>query len=220
MNILSPSILSADFCRLGEEIKAVTDLGVGYIHIDVMDGIFVPSISYGIPVIKSIRRITDAVFDVHLMISEPARYIKEFAESGADIITVHAEACKDITETIRIIKETGVKAAVAINPETPVERLIPYLENIDMALVMSVHPGFGGQKFIPNVLDKVRIVRNHCMENGIDIDIQIDGGINLDNVREVIDAGANVVVAGSSIYNGSPAENTKKFLKLMCQYTK
>ena len=215
MNILSPSILSADFCRLGEEINDVVQAGAQYIHVDVMDGIFVPSISYGMPVIKSIRKATNAVFDVHLMVTEPGRYIKEFVESGADIITVHVEACRDTAETIRDIKNAGVKAAVAINPETPVEKVMPYLDDVDMVLVMSVHPGFGGQKFIPDVLDKVRIIRNYFNENKMNTDIEIDGGINFDNAGQALDAGVNILVAGSSVYRGNPAENTKRFLEIM-----
>ncbi len=215
MNILSPSILSADFCRLGEEINEVVQAGAQYIHVDVMDGIFVPSISYGMPVIKSIRKATNAVFDVHLMITEPGRYIKEFVESGADIITVHVEACRDTAETIRDIKSAGVKAAVALNPETPVEKVMPYLDEVDMVLVMSVHPGFGGQKFIPDVLDKARIIRNYFNENKMNTDIEIDGGINFDNAGQALDAGANILVAGSSVYRGNPAENTKRFLEIM-----
>ncbi|MGN0407941.1 MAG: ribulose-phosphate 3-epimerase [Bacteroides sp.] len=215
MNILSPSILSADFCRLGEEISEVVQAGAQYIHVDVMDGIFVPSISYGMPVIKSIRKATNAVFDVHLMVTEPGRYIKEFVESGADIITVHVEACRDTAETIRDIKNAGVKAAVAINPETPVEKVMPYLDDVDMVLVMSVHPGFGGQKFIPDVLDKVRIIRNYFNENKMNTDIEIDGGINFDNAGQALDAGVNILVAGSSVYRGNPAENTKRFLEIM-----
>lgn len=215
MNILSPSILSADFCRLGEEINDVVQAGAQYIHVDVMDGIFVPSISYGMPVIKSIRKATNAVFDVHLMITEPGRYIKEFVESGADIITVHVEACRDTAETIRDIKNAGVKAAVALNPETPVEKVMPYLDDVDMVLVMSVHPGFGGQKFIPDVLDKVRIIRNYFNENKMNTDIEIDGGINFDNAGQALDAGVNILVAGSSVYRGNPAENTKRFLEIM-----
>lgn len=215
MNILAPSILSADFNVLGEQIQTVAKAGAQYIHVDVMDGIFVPSISYGMPVIKSVRKSTDAVFDVHLMITEPVRYIRDFADSGADIITVHVEACKDIDETIRDIKACGVRAAVAINPETPVDKIMPYLDDIDMALVMSVHPGFGGQKFIPDVLDKVRIIRSYYRDNNMDKDIEIDGGINFDNLPEVLEAGANVIVAGSSVYRGDAAVNTKKFLELM-----
>ena len=215
MNILAPSILSADFNVLGEQIQTVAKAGAQYIHVDVMDGIFVPSISYGMPVIKSVRKSTDAVFDVHLMITEPVRYIRDFVDSGADIITVHVEACKDIDETIRDIKACGVRAAVAINPETPVDKIMPYLDDIDMALVMSVHPGFGGQKFIPDVLDKVRIIRSYYRDNNMDKDIEIDGGINFDNLPEVLEAGANVIVAGSSVYRGVAATNTKKFLELM-----
>lgn len=215
MNILAPSILSADFNVLGEQIQTVAKAGAQYIHVDVMDGIFVPSISYGMPVIKSVRKSTDAVFDVHLMITEPVRYIRDFVDSGADIITVHVEACKDIYETIRDIKACGVRAAVAINPETPVDKIMPYLDDIDMALVMSVHPGFGGQKFIPDVLDKVRIIRSYYRDNNMDKDIEIDGGINFDNLPEVLEAGANVIVAGSSVYRGDAAANTKKFLELM-----
>lgn len=215
MNILAPSILSADFNVLGEQIQTVAKAGAQYIHVDVMDGIFVPSISYGMPVIKSVRKSTDAVFDVHLMITEPVRYIRDFVDSGADIITVHVEACKDIDETIRDIKTCGVRAAVAINPETPVDKIMPYLDDIDMALVMSVHPGFGGQKFIPDVLDKVRIIRSYYRDNNMDKDIEIDGGINFDNLPEVLEAGANVIVAGSSVYRGDAAANTKKFLELM-----
>ena len=215
MNILAPSILSADFNVLGEQIQTVAKAGAQYIHVDVMDGIFVPSISYGMPVIKSVRKSTDAVFDVHLMITEPVRYIRDFVDSGADIITVHVEACKDIDETIRDIKACGVRAAVAINPETPVDKIMPYLDDIDMALVMSVHPGFGGQKFIPDVLDKVRIIRFYYRDNNMDKDIEIDGGINFDNLPEVLEAGANVIVAGSSVYRGDAAANTKKFLELM-----
>lgn len=215
MNILAPSILSADFNVLGEQIQTVAKAGAQYIHVDVMDGIFVPSISYGMPVIKSVRKSTDAVFDVHLMITEPVRYIRDFVDSGADIITVHVEACKDIDETIRDIKACGVRVAVAINPETPVDKIMPYLDDIDMALVMSVHPGFGGQKFIPDVLDKVRIIRSYYRDNNMDKDIEIDGGINFDNLPEVLEAGANVIVAGSSVYRGDAAANTKKFLELM-----
>lgn len=215
MNILAPSILSADFNVLGEQIQTVAKAGAQYIHVDVMDGIFVPSISYGMPVIKSVRKSTDAVFDVHLMITEPVRYIRDFVDSGADIITVHVEACKDINETIRDIKACGVRAAVAINPETPVDKIMPYLDDIDMALVMSVHPGFGGQKFIPDVLDKVRIIKSYYRDNNMDKDIEIDGGINFDNLPEVLEAGANVIVAGSSVYRGDAAANTKKFLELM-----
>ena len=178
-----------------------------------MDGLFVPSISYGMPVIKSIRKATDKVFDVHLMIEEPIRYIKEFVEAGADIITVHVEACTDMKATIEKIREFGVKVGITLNPATPLSEIEPYLGLVDMALVMSVNPGFGGQKYIESSTQKVRELKQICVDNGYDIDIEIDGGITLDNVTEVIEAGANVIVAGSSVFRGNAAENTKAFLE-------
>ncbi|MBQ8730749.1 MAG: ribulose-phosphate 3-epimerase [Lachnospiraceae bacterium] len=213
MIILSPSILSADFTKLGEDIATIDNAGAQYIHVDVMDGLFVPSISYGMPVIKSIRKATDNVFDVHLMIEEPIRYIKEFVEAGADIITVHVEACKDMKATIEKIRECGVKVGITLNPATPLSEIEPYLGLVDMALVMSVNPGFGGQKYIESSTQKVRELKQICVDNGYDIDIEIDGGITLDNVTEVIEAGANVIVAGSSVFRGNAAENTKAFLE-------
>lgn len=214
-NILSPSILSADFCKLAEEIKTVDENGAEYIHIDVMDGIFVPSISYGMPVIKSVRKCTERVFDVHLMITEPIRYIKEFVESGADIITVHVEACKDVRATLELIHSYGKKAALTLNPPTEIEAVFPYIQMCDMILVMSVNPGFGGQKFIEDSIEKVKKLRAECDRVKPDMDIEIDGGINLENLPRVIEAGANVIVAGSSIYKGDVAANTKKFMELM-----
>lgn len=212
MNIIAPSILSADFGNLGNDIRIVAEAGAEYIHVDVMDGVFVPNISLGIPVVKSIRKCTDKVFDVHLMITEPIRYVKDFADAGADIITIHVEACKDVEATIEKIRECNVKAAIAINPETPVENVLPYLDKVDMVLVMSVHPGFGGQKFIPDVLDKIPAIKEKLNQLNRQIDIEIDGGINLDNVKTVTDAGVNVIVAGSSIYKGDAAANTKAFV--------
>lgn len=215
MLILSPSILSADFSVLGEEIKTVTDAGAAYIHIDVMDGAFVNSISYGMPVIKSIRKCTDAVFDVHLMVNEPIRYIDDFAKSGADIITVHQEACSDLRATIRSIRDAGKKVGISINPDTQVCVLSDVVQLCDMVLIMSVHPGFGGQSFIPHSLDKIRETKELLKAKGLEnTDIEVDGGIYPDNVREVLKAGANVIVAGSSVFKGDAAENVKRFLKI------
>lgn len=219
MLILSPSLLSADLSKLGEEIKCVTDAGAKYIHIDVMDGAFVKSITYGMPVIKCIRKCTDVVFDVHLMINEPIRYVKDFAEAGADIITVHVEACSDLKATIAAIRDAGKKVGVAVNPETPVSAFKDVAELSDMLLVMSVHPGFGGQKFIPGTLDKLRETRSMLEGRGLmNVDVQVDGGIYLDNLRNVLDAGANVIVAGSSVFRGDAAANVAAFLEIFREY--
>ena len=215
MNYLSPSILSADFARLGEQVQAIDAAGAQYVHIDVMDGAFVPSISFGMPVIRSIRGCTSRVFDVHLMVEEPGRYVKEFADCGADIITVHAEACVHLDRTIEAIKERGIKAAVALNPATDVSVLSYILPKLDMALLMSVNPGFGGQKFIGYTLDKIRELRRMAENRGLSTDIEVDGGVTHASVGEILDAGANVIVSGSSVFRGNISENVEKFLELM-----
>ena len=215
MNILSPSILAADFKNLGQQIVDVDNAGAQYIHIDVMDGTFVPSISFGMPLIKSIRSATDKVFDVHLMIVDPIRYIREFAEIGADIITFHLEAAPDVQAVIDEIHSFGKKAGITIKPGTAVEELIPYLDKVDMILIMTVEPGFGGQKFIEASYDRIRTLRALLTERGLDTDVEVDGGITKENVQSVIAAGANVIVAGSTVYRGDAAQNTKDLLKLM-----
>ena len=216
--ILAPSILAADFKTLGEEMKKTEENGAKYIHFDVMDGLFVPSISFGMPVLASIQNATSQIMDAHLMIQEPIRYIEAFQKAGADMITVHLEACEDVKSTLAKIRDCGMKVGLSICPETPAEAVKPYLENVDMILVMSVHPGFGGQKFIPESLDKIRMVREMIREKDLSVDIQVDGGIYLSNVREVLDAGANVIVAGSAVFKGNAAQNTKEFMEILKSY--
>lgn len=216
--ILAPSILSGDFKCLGEQLKITEEAGAQYIHFDVMDGMFVPSISFGMPVLSSIRGVTGQVMDVHLMIEEPVRYVEEFAKCGADIITVHLEACRDLSETLDKIHACGVKAGISIKPATPAEALLPYLDRAEMFLVMSVEPGFGGQAFIPESLDKIRELRKLLDERNLPADLEVDGGIYPANVAEVLEAGANVIVSGSGVFKNDIRDNTEKFMEILRSY--
>ncbi len=197
---LAPSMLSADFSRLAEHIKEVENAGVEYLHVDVMDGHFVPNISFGAPIMKSIKKHTNLVMDVHLMIENPDMYIEDFVKSGADIITVHQEACIHLHRTIQNIKSYGIKAGVSLNPATSLVTLEEILPELDMVLIMSVNPGFGGQSFIKSSLDKITILKKMIDDRNLNIDIEVDGGVKVDNVADVVKAGANIIVAGSAIF--------------------
>lgn len=218
MIYLAPSVLGADFKKLEQEIQAVDQAGAQYIHLDVMDGAFVPSISFGMPVISALRSCTDKIFDVHMMVKDPERYINAMGDCGADLICIHAEACTHLDSAIAQIRATGAKVGVALNPATPISVLEYILPDVDMVLLMTVNPGFGGQKFIPYTLEKIRALRSWCDKLGLHTDIQVDGGITPANVRTVLDAGANVIVAGSSVFQGDAAANTRKFLEIFKAY--
>lgn len=216
---LAPSILSADFSKLGQEVSLISEAGSDYIHIDVMDGMFVPNISFGAPIIKDIRKCSDKVFDVHLMIEEPIRYIDDFAKAGADIITIHAEACKHLHRTIYAIKEKGLKVGVSLNPASSCSLIEQVITDIDMVLIMSVNPGFGGQSFIKTSINKIKQVKKLIQDNNTICDIQVDGGINLDNVSEIIGAGANIIVAGSSVFGSHDVpKRIKEFKNIFSKY--
>lgn len=217
MNILAPSLLAADFARLGEQMRMIDQAGAHYFHYDVMDGQFVPNISMGLPVLQSIRKVTKKKLDVHLMIQNPERYISDFSDAGADILTVHAETCTHLDQVVRDIKREGILAGVALNPSTPLSVLDYVLPEVDMVLIMTVNPGYGGQKMIPYTLDKIRELRGIIQRRGLSTDIEADGGVKIDNVDQFLNAGANVIVSGSGIFKGDLAGNVEAFLEKMGQ---
>ena len=215
MNYLAPSILAADFCILGEQLDKVNKSGAEYLHIDVMDGMFVPSISFGMPVLECVRKRTGLFLDVHMMVAKPERYIEEFIRLGADGVTIHVEACDCIEQTLQKIRQLGAKTGLAINPDTPVEEVLPYMYLVDMVLIMTVQPGFGGQKYITKCLDKIKKMRSIVNDKYPNVKIEIDGGVRLENLKENLDAGADVIVTGSAVFKGDIDANIKNFMKIM-----
>ena len=218
---LAPSILSADFNRLGEQIQRVEKAECRWLQIDIMDGMFVPSISFGMPVVKSIRKESSLYFDVHMMVKDPERYVEEFQSCGADMITVHAEACRDLAETVKKIHETGADAGVAVNPDTPLSAVTDVMDQVEMILIMSVYPGFGGQKYIPESTERIRTLRRMLDEKGLEhVHIQVDGGINRATIDEVLAAGANIIVAGSAVFGSNIEQNVRELQEKISLYSK
>ena len=215
MYILAPSILSADFAVLGSDVQRAVKAGAGYVHIDVMDGQFVPRISFGDPIVSSLRPVTDAFLDVHLMVEEPIRFVEDYQKAGADGMTVHVEACKDLKATLEAIREAGMRCGVTLNPATPLSEVEPVLPLVDLVLIMSVQPGLGGQKYIPSSTEKIRTLRSMLDAKGLKTDIQVDGGISAANVKEVLDAGANISVAGSAVFGGDIEAKTRALMDIL-----
>ena len=218
---VAPSLLAADFTRLGEQVHEIEEAGAPYLHLDVMDGAFVPSISFGMPVLKSLRKVTNMTFDVHMMVKDPERYVEEFQSCGADMITVHAEACRDLAETVKKIHETGADAGVAVNPDTPLSAVTDVMDQVEMILIMSVYPGFGGQKYIPESTERIRTLRRMLDEKGLEhVHIQVDGGINRETIDEVLAAGANIIVAGSAVFGSNIEQNVRELQEKISSYSK
>lgn len=215
MKILSPSILAADFARLGEQVEKADKAGAEYIHIDVMDGVFVPSISFGFPIIQSLRKVTDKFFDVHLMITEPERYVDQFAAAGADGLTIHIEACRCMVDTLLKIRAKGLQTGISLHPQTPIDTVYPYLDYVDQILVMTVNTGFGGQKYLDSCTSKIVDVRAEIERRGLKVNVAVDGGVNKENVGMILDAGANVIVSGSAVFKGDIEANVEHFMKVL-----
>lgn len=216
MKKIAPSLLSADFCYLGRDIKMLEEAGADILHIDVMDGLFVPNITIGIPVLQAIKKQTQLPCDVHLMIEKPERYVEDFIKAGADYLTIHAEACTHLHRTLQHIRSLGCKSGVSLNPHTPISAIEEVLEEIDLILIMSVNPGFGGQSFIPSALSKIKRLKQLLQERGMEhIEIEVDGGVKLNNIQEIAEAGADIIVSGSGIFNGKPQETIAEMKKLI-----